>query len=230
MSVDFQSYDLHLPAGGATRLPCFGQYARVQTATGKVTLRGQFGVLKGLSPGQGIKGLDFNEIIVEDFSGAANDVTIIVGPAEIVDQQIILASSSAIALDAPTLSAINASNAASNRIDNWTSWKSITVGSETVFTAAQNVNGAIVRRSTAIEYQSVGGNFGYIVKNSPPTSIVDGDAICLCDSWLIASNGYGCCSLKSEQSIKIPAGRGLFYFSSSSSVNFSLKNILYTLL
>jgi len=99
---------------------------------------------------------------------------------------------------------------------------------EQVFSAAANVNGAVVSRlqavtGTAVTYPLI----AFIAKATAPANILDGDVIAQQDFYFSASGPV--LSLKSETEIIIPAGKGL-YFLSNVAETFALRLALYRFL
>lgn len=206
MSAAFQTYDFTLGAGQSARIPVYGKYVRVQTAIGAVNLRGDFGYLKNLLPGQGQAINAFSYVIVEDASGAANAGSIIVGEEGFVDNRMILGSASAIALDAPTQAALNPKST-TTYFGNAAALVANTP--LTIFTPATNVNGAWV---TGAELHTVGGAgrsiCSVIAKTAAPANIIDGQVIVM--SKIIIDGASPITSASLNQPKLIPAGWGLY--------------------
>ncbi|MBL0233278.1 MAG: hypothetical protein IPQ08_06395 [Chitinophagaceae bacterium] len=102
---------------------------------------------------------------------------------------------------------------------------------DTVFSAAANVNGAIVwLASLTTVGTSQPAHVGLVAKATAPASIIDGDLIlCSDNTSASASSNFGSASLKTP--IKIPAGKGLYAISTAAEqASYSLRSVLYTLL
>lgn len=102
---------------------------------------------------------------------------------------------------------------------------------ETVFLPAANVNGAIIWTAQFITQNAASYSAGYIAKSSAPSSIIDGDLILSSEhASLIGANEAFGASL--SRPIKIPAGKGLYYLSTTLEVGagLALRSSLYTLL
>lgn len=93
---------------------------------------------------------------------------------------------------------------------------------DTIFTAAQNANGAVIHRADLYNYGGTGVRFSLLAKATAPTSVIDGDVIAV--SKHIATDSFATV----EKPIKIPAGKGLFYISDGD--NSPIRSVLYTLL
>lgn len=100
---------------------------------------------------------------------------------------------------------------------------------DTVFSAASNVNGAIVWRATFVT-SSAGTDTrcGYLAKTSAPATSVDGDPICTTDFGGQTTGFYS--SGKLDEPVFIPAGKGLYYISQSAEGSSAQRGVLYTLL
>lgn len=103
------------------------------------------------------------------------------------------------------------------------------LGTELVFSAAANPNGAILWRAAAYSYiassaQSVGA---YIAKATAPGSLIDGDVLAISDAAAIAAISTG--TLKLEVPVRIPAGKGVYFISFNAEAG-ALRSALYTLL
>ena len=99
---------------------------------------------------------------------------------------------------------------------------------ELIFSAAANVNGAIIH-AAAMTSVSVGNSFGsYIAKAIAPVSNIDGDVILSTDCVsALSTTLLASASLKVP--IKIAAGKGLFYINAALE-SAGLRHVLYTLL
>jgi len=87
---NIRDYNFTLAANATQNLDVPGDYLKVIGATGAIRVRTVEGWMKDLLPGQGVKGLNFQRLILEDRSGAANVGTIAVGIGadSIVDDRI----------------------------------------------------------------------------------------------------------------------------------------------
>lgn len=112
----------------------------------------------------------------------------------------------------------------------YTSTVSLAAGtSEQVFSPAANVNGAIIH--AANYYEHIGSaslsRACFLAKASAPASVIDGDSILRLDFLILAANSTFSGTLNNP--IKIPAGKGLYYFQDVLTTNAS-RHVLYTLL
>jgi hypothetical protein len=87
---NIRDYNFRLAANSTQNLDVPGDYLKVISATGAIRVRTVEGWMKDLLPGQGVKGLNFQRLILEDRSGSANVGTIAVGIGadSIVDDRI----------------------------------------------------------------------------------------------------------------------------------------------
>jgi len=99
---------------------------------------------------------------------------------------------------------------------------------QTVFSAASNVNGAIVHCAKFVsDFVSGGRDTALLAKTSPPGNSSDGDAILTADNVSVGSVvGVGSTL---DRPVKIPAGKGL-YFIAGTNENAGNRSVLYTLL
>lgn len=143
--------------------------------------------------------------------------------------------SGALALDAPTLAALestdlNATTRDLLRFQNYaTSYNSNTImaanAPQTIFTPAANVNGAIIHSAMNLSY-GVSIHGVILAKATAPTSVVDGEIIAMNHGH----NNVGTLNaLALNQPIKIAAGKGLYRISNVAEV-IALASVLYTLL
>lgn len=219
-----QSYTYTIPAFGSRQIPAANDNFLVQAATGPVTVRGDtFGTLPRLVAGQGLKLVPFNRLELIDTSGAPNTVTILLSPAEFVNQVFSgsVAIVGALALDVATLNTLNRPELPNGSFASLTTFVANTP--LTIFTPAANVNGAIVWMAEAGD--STAGTISFLAKASPPTTIIDGDVIAA--GMDIATN-RPVAKLVNPQ--RIAPGLGLYVISSTAGAVGSIKAARYTLL
>jgi hypothetical protein len=90
MSVSVKAYDFSIPPNGFYQLQAVGEYFRILSATGPLSVTGEFGEVSPLLMGQGLKDSPFTRLQLKDISGIGCSGKIIVASKEFVDQQIIL--------------------------------------------------------------------------------------------------------------------------------------------
>jgi len=85
----FKAYDFNLTAGGSQTILAGGEYFRILSATGAIdlTVEGK-GTMPDLLPGQAIKGLPFDRLVLRDKSGAPNSGSILVASSEFQDNKL----------------------------------------------------------------------------------------------------------------------------------------------
>lgn len=99
---------------------------------------------------------------------------------------------------------------------------------DTVFSAAANVNGAIVWDARFISSISASSpTCAYLAKTSAPATILDGDPIVIEDFEPSTAGFYGGGSLKNP--VFIAADKGLYYISTGGDLT-TQRSVLYTLL
>lgn len=100
---------------------------------------------------------------------------------------------------------------------------------ETIFTAAANVNGAILHRAGAYGQDTLGNGYvSFIAKATAPTGLTDGDVIADGNLGGVVAGQYKVsCSVDSP--VFIPAGKGLFVIRNQVEVT-GVRSALYTLL
>lgn len=101
---------------------------------------------------------------------------------------------------------------------------------EMVFSAALNVNGAVVVAASLATYQNGStGDASLLAKATAPVSVIDGDVILSCDSKNQLSTSFsGGASL--QRAILIPSGKGLYFIAQGLETNGGVRRVLYTLL
>jgi hypothetical protein len=99
---------------------------------------------------------------------------------------------------------------------------------ETIFTAAANVNGAILHRAGFSSYRSSGTGISIVAKASAPASITDGDVILQQTSATQTASSVWPIGVL-DQPVLIPAGKGLYAISDNAE-SIALRSALYTLL
>lgn len=101
-------------------------------------------------------------------------------------------------------------------------------GTEMIFSAAANVNGAILHRAAFSSYRAAGVHLVFIAKATAPTSGVDGDVILQSTNGVQTASSIWSFGLL-DQPVFIPAGKGL-YAMSDNAESIAMRSALYTLL
>lgn len=218
MGAAFQTYDFTLAAGGSIQIPAAGEFFRVQSATGKVDVISEFGLLKGLTAGQGARS-PFQRLAIKDASGAANSGTIIVGSAEFIDNQLILAAGGAIALDAMTISKLAPTPPTPSGwyISNTTQNPNIATQ---IVAPSANLNGLMVIDAafSLTPYSGQDTSFAFVAQSAAPTSLIDGlQVLGVQTAQLMGAQTYACAKLGSP--IMLPAGLGLYFVTGTAYAN-----------
>lgn len=107
-----------------------------------------------------------------------------------------------------------------------------------IFSAASNVNGAIVWRASWASRRA--GSTGtqicsFVAKATAPTTVVDGVVVCGVDNMsyaddTVAAQEQGCSAGKLDTPVVLPAGLALYYFNHGAEADAALKSVHYTLL
>lgn len=166
-------YDFSLTAGGTQMLTVEGAYFRIQSQTGAmdVTVEG-VGTLPGLLTGQGLKETPFKRLLLRDVSGAPNSGQILVASREFIDNRTYGVNS----LDSATLATLRQPLASTGNFKSNGVLAAATP--ETIFTAASNVNGAIL---LSAGFNIIGNATlarpSIVAKATAPTSTIDGEVI-----------------------------------------------------
>ncbi len=215
-------YPFTLNAGATLSLPIEGDYFRIQSATGAidVTVDG-VGTLPDLLNGQGLKNVPFKRLTLKDKSGATNTGFILVAFDEFIDNRTYGVND----LSAGSLNTLRQPLAATG----FYSANSLTSSNvaETVFTAAANINGAILLSAHAGSFNATSSpSGGFIAKATAPTTAIDGQVI----AGLINVPGQNASTLSSSQPQFIPAGLGLYYITDFSETTAKARSARFRLL
>ena len=82
-------YPFSIPAGGSVNLLVSGDFVKVKSATGSISLTGDtFNTLANILPGQGIRDTDFNRLTLTDETGATNNGYLLVSDSTFIDDRI----------------------------------------------------------------------------------------------------------------------------------------------
>lgn len=114
------------------------------------------------------------------------------------------------------------------------SWKSNVSATanvaQEIVSAADNARGIIVHSASFSSVSSSTHSAVFIVKNSAPVSVIDGDVL-LQGQGVVNNSNYDVQVAKLENSIFIRQGVGLYFISSTGeSASVCLKSVLYDLL
>jgi hypothetical protein len=82
-------YPLALQAGGSSVILAEGSYVRIKSSTGQVQIfMDDIGPFGPLDPGQGFRDFPYKRLVIQDVSGSANNVQVIVADRTFVDDTI----------------------------------------------------------------------------------------------------------------------------------------------
>lgn len=96
---------------------------------------------------------------------------------------------------------------------------------ETVISPAANVNGVIIH-SAQMAAINTGYSASMVAKSSAPANVADGDVIVVGKAFNTSAMLHG----ELSNPIKIDAGKGVYFISTSAENNNALRSVLYTLL
>lgn len=204
-----QSYTYTIPALGSVQIPAPNDNFIVTASTGVLAVRGDtFGKLTGIVAGQGLKNVPFNRLELIDESGAPNTVTILLTPAEFVNQVF----SGSVTLVQPSIDAmaelIRRPLAATGNYKATTLINANTP--DTVFAPGANVNGAILLTAQMCGRDAAGfARQVFIAKASAPATVVDGEV--MLGSLAVLNDTAATTAGQLQTAQFIPAGLGLYF-------------------
>lgn len=216
-------YDFNLTAGGTQMLTVEGAYFRIQSQTGAVdvTVEG-VGTLPGLLTGQGLKDTPFKRLLLKDVSGASNSGQILVASREFIDNRTYGVNT----LDTATLNALTRPLLPGA---NWKDTSTLVANTPlTIFTAAANVNGAILHSAYAQDISTVSFFQTLVAKATNPTGYTDGEIIVMSNYSPVTGNNIQ--NIKLDAPTRIAAGLGLYFVSSQNGTAGYTRAARYTLL
>lgn len=225
---NFQPYDFTLTPGGSQTILVMGEYFRIQSATGAVTVTVEgYGKLPGLLTGQGLQRVPYSRLILTDASGAANAGVILCSGAEFVDNRTYGVNS----LDAPTIAALKLSTPRPEAATGFLNYQgSVAANAPLVmFTPASNPNGVILQSAFMTDFQISIGILacGFIAKNAAPANALDGQVVLAPHlDAAVPATGYWH-SGQLNQPVLIPAGLGLYFVSDTATNVSSTRRIAW---
>lgn len=82
-------YPFLIPANGSINLLVSGDYFKIKSATGSISVTGDsFGTLAGILPGQGLRDTDFTRLTLTDETGSPNAGYVLVSDGTFVDDRV----------------------------------------------------------------------------------------------------------------------------------------------
>lgn len=227
-----QTYQYQIPAFGAVMIPAANDNFIVLASTGPVTVRGDtFGTLTNLIAGQGLKMVPFNRLELVDTSGAPNTVTILLTPAEFVNQ--VFSGSVSIVGGVLTDAQLRASavpvRVAELPVQDWSSSATMGAGGVlTIFAAGANLNGALIHQMEAMDGAATYTPQSFVAKATLPINTLDGVVLAQSIAGTVGATIFS--SIRREFPTRIPAGLGLFFVSGTAGGGGFIRNCRYTLL
>lgn len=203
-------YDFNLTAGGTQMLTVEGAYFRIQSQTGAIDVTVEsVGTLPGLLTGQGLKDTPFKRLLLRDVSGSPNSGQILVASREFIDNRTYGVNS----LDAATLATLRQPLASTGNFKNTGALAANTP--ETIFSAASNVNGAILLTAGFNTFGNAAlANPVILAKATAPTSISDGEVYLAADYTNVFSTTYTDNGQIAGPQF-VAAGLGLYYITAA---------------
>lgn len=209
---ELQQYTYTIPANGSVQIPASNDNFIIQASTGPLAVRGDtFGRLRGMVAGQGLKMVPFERLELFDESGAPNTVTLLMTPAEFVNQTFSgsVTIVGAQSLDSATILALGRPEEAAAA---WNSNATMVANTPIqIFAPGANVNGAIVWAAEASDVSASNVQQSFIAKASAPTSPYDGQIIALSQIGALGANIANNCKL--DRPVRLLPGRGLYFIS-----------------
>jgi hypothetical protein len=238
--ASLRNYKLSIPNGAQETFPILGDTIRLLSATVPISFVSEDGML-GFTLTTGDEAL-FDEATFFRFrifhtDPAPQNIEIAIGNGgRIGSSKVngIVTLAAAVALDAPTLAALESINTHSDGQAYGLSFKASSAlaanTAETVFTPAANANGAILHSAQLYSFHaSLLTGCCLLAKTTAPASIVDGDSILSPDSGSIFTGAVNqSASLKNP--VRIPAGKGLYFISAVLEGAGGSRGALYTFL
>lgn len=227
--VYLKEYDFNLAANGSAVILTTGEYFRIQSSNGAVSVSiDGLGELPGLLAGQGISNTPYQRLTLRDVSGAANVGKILVANDAFIDNRTYGVN----ALDAATIASLKLTTPRPETSTASFNSSAIVSASTavTIFNAASNVNGALIQ---TIDFSEANGGslqlYGFLAKASAPTTINDGEPI-----LVFGGTGWTGTSYIYRESLKSPvllaAGLGLHFFGNQATTAAGLRACRYRLL
>lgn len=246
---------IKIPANGFENLALDGDYIRIQSASVAFKFQTDNQDDFQLVEGEEAKLKGFQVIKVINMDGADQTLSLYVGKDAAVGSAKVSGSvtvSNEIALNAPTLAALETVDLGATTlaaletvsVENkvkiehggqvyGASYRSTTALSantaQTVFSAASNVNGAIVHAASFSDYATGVLSSAFLAKTSAPANVTDGDAILSGENITFIGSSEYSSSASLKNPIFIPAGKGLYFISNINEI-FASRSVLYTLL
>lgn len=219
-----QRYTYTLPPSGTVQIPAPNDNFHILAATGPVTVRGDtFGTFHGLVAGQGLKGVPFNRLELFDESGAPNTVTVLITPAEFVNQVF----SGAVTVTSPRL-AVSQAEYASNFYATAGAIAANTPA--TILAPGANVNGAIIVSAEMADYMAADGVQSFVARGSAPANVADGQIICMSSAVSKVGAGVVAVGGSLRTHFRINAGAGIYFISSVAGSGGGMRHCSYILL
>ena len=233
---ELQQYTYTIPAGGSVQIPAANDNFIIQASTGPVAVRGNtFGRLRGVVAGMGLKMVPFDRLELFDESGAPNTVTLLMTPAEFVNQT--FSGSVAVVSGVLTDTQLRASDVGVRVRPEAGSigWRSLaTLGANApdgVFSAAANVNGAIIWSAESCDSVAANPVQSFVAKATAPANVFDGEIVALATARGQAAGGSNWVVVSQLMNpVRIAAGLGLYFISTNAGTAGMGRQCRYTLL
>ncbi|AOS79218.1 hypothetical protein Q5W_09705 [Hydrogenophaga sp. PBC] len=217
-----QSYTYTLLAGASVQIPAPNDNFIIVASTGPVTVRGDtFGTMPSLVAGQGLKSVAFSRLELKNELGAPNTVTLLMSPAEFVNQVF----SGSVQITGGEVSTVPPLTETA-----WSQGGAVAaVTPLTIFTPAQNPNGAIVWSAEACDATASPTIVQtFLAKNAPPTGVGDGDVVV--QSLFSQSATAQIANISMPNARRVAPGLGLYFISSTAGGSAWFRSCRYTLL
>lgn len=190
---ELQQYTYTIPANGSVQIPATNDNFYVQASTGPVAVRGNtFGRMRAMVAGMGLRNVPFDRLELFDESGAPNTVTLLMTPAEFVNNT--FSGSVTVVGGNLTDAQLRASRVLMTQAEQPSASFNATGGiaantPQTVFPAAANPNGAIVLSAHIAGVCTTWNAQALLAKATAPATVNDGEAIAVGSSVHLVAAG-----------------------------------------
>jgi hypothetical protein len=209
---ELQQYTYTVPANGSVQIPATNDNFYVQASTGPVAVRGNtFGRMRAMVAGMGLRNVPFDRLELFDESGAPNTVTLLMTPAEFVNNT--FSGSVTVVGGNLTDAQLRASRVMVSEAEpstgNLVTALIFALGLNTIIAPAANVNGLILQKANEWVYAAAGTPALYMLsKATNPVNAADGEGVAVGIGIGYSTGGGQYIDL--QQPVRIPAGHGVF--------------------
>lgn len=228
---ELQQYTYTIPANGSVQIPAANDNFIIQASTGALAVRGNtFGRLRGVVAGQGLKNVPFDRLELFDESGAPNTVTLLMTPAEFVNQT--FSGSVTVVSGVLTDAQLRAAPVPVRIGELAQAWGNFSTDAANtavnVFTAAANVNGAVILSAQASTIHAGFSVGSFLAKATAPANVLDGEIVAQSNGGSFGGSYYNAVDMQAPQ--RIAAGLGLWFITNAAATANGLRSARFILL